>query len=399
MMRVVVVGATGVLGRSVIPRLVERGHAVRAVVRRPEQARVLERLGVEATPGDILDPASLDHAVAGCDGVLHLASAVPRPGAAPRWDVNDRIRHEGTCHLLAAATRGGARRYVQQSIALVYGEQGTRVADEATPLAPGPVARSAADMEGLVGSSALDWRILRGGIFYGPGTGREDAWRAAARAGALRPPGDGSALVSLIHVADMARAVALRSTRGRPRPSTTSWMTSRWRGGSCTATSRRRRAAPSPRSADPSYCRRWAAATRASKRTSAGGRPIPRTGPGSSSRSPCGHAGGPWRGSADGRAMVGCGARQPCGPPTTIRIATKRLWTRYATLSARRSPDDQNLWLNWALRRRDTGSYVGTMQATVRADRTAMLAYMISVPSQGIVDPGNWTVKGGAYRW
>jgi len=217
MMRVVVVGATGVLGRSVIPRLVERGHAVRAVVRRPEQARVLERLGVEATPGDILDPASLDHAVAGCDGVLHLASAVPRPGAAPRWDVNDRIRHEGTCHLLAAVTRGGARRYVQQSIALVYGEQGTRVADEATPLAPGPVARSAADMEGLVGSSALDWRILRGGIFYGPGTGREDAWRAAARAGALRPPGDGSALVSLIHVADMARAVALALDEGPPQ--------------------------------------------------------------------------------------------------------------------------------------------------------------------------------------
>jgi len=216
-MRVVVVGATGVLGRSVVPQLVERGHAVRAVVRRPEQARVLERLGVEATPGDILDPASLDHAAAGCDAALHLATAAPRPGASMDWALNDRIRREGTHHLLAAAARGGARRYVQQSIALVYGEQGVRIADEATPLAPGPVARSAADMEGLVRVSALDWRILRGGIFYGPGTGREDAWRAAARAGALRTPGDGSVLVSLIHVADMASAVALALDEGLPR--------------------------------------------------------------------------------------------------------------------------------------------------------------------------------------
>jgi nucleoside-diphosphate-sugar epimerase len=215
-MRVVVVGATGVLGRSVIPRLIERGHSVRAVVRRPEQARVLERVGVEAMRGDMLDPASLDRAVAGCDAALHLATAVPRPGATPHWDMNDRIRRDGTRYLLDAATRSGARRYVQQSIALVYGEQGPRIANESTPLAPGPLAQSAVDMEGLVRASALDWRILRGGIFYGPGTGREESWRAAARAGMLRAPGDGTGLVSLIHVADMARAVVLALDEGPP---------------------------------------------------------------------------------------------------------------------------------------------------------------------------------------
>ncbi len=216
-MRVVVVGATGVLGRNVLPRLIERGHAVRAVVRRPEQAYLLERLGVEATLGDILDPASLDRAVAGCEAALHLSTAVPRPGAALHWDMNDRIRREGTRHLLAAATRGGARRYVQQSIALVYGDHGACIVDEATPLAPVPVAQSAADMEGQVRASALDWRILRGGIFYGPGTGREKGWRAAARAGTLRAPGDGSDLVSLIHVADMARVVVLALDEGPSR--------------------------------------------------------------------------------------------------------------------------------------------------------------------------------------
>jgi len=69
----------------------------------------------------------------------------------------------------------------------------------------------------------------------------------------------------------------------------------------------------------------------------------------------------------------------PQEPP----VSAVSLRARYATLSARRSPDGREMWLNWALRRRDTGAYVGTMQATVRADRTAMLAYMISVPSQG----------------
>lgn len=208
-MRVVVVGATGVLGRNVLPRLIERGYAVRAVVRRPEQVDLLERLGVETMLGDILDPASLDRAVAGCDAALHLATAVPRPGTNPHWDMNDHIRRDGTRHLLAAATRGGVRRYVQQSIALVYGEQGARIVDEATPLSPGPVAQSAVDMEGLVRLSALDWRILRGGLFYGPGTERDKNWRVAAQAGTLRTPGDGNGLISLIHVVDMARAVVL----------------------------------------------------------------------------------------------------------------------------------------------------------------------------------------------
>ena len=61
-------------------------------------------------------------------------------------------------------------------------------------------------MEAAVSSSALDWMILRGGLFYGPGTGYDEAWFAAARAGTLRLPGDGSDYVSLVHIADMAQA-------------------------------------------------------------------------------------------------------------------------------------------------------------------------------------------------
>ena len=57
----------------------------------------------------------------------------------------------------------------------------------------------------MIGAHA--WRILRGGLFYGPGTGREEAYRAALAKGELRLPGDGSAYLSLIHVADMAQAI------------------------------------------------------------------------------------------------------------------------------------------------------------------------------------------------
>src|SRR5579871_865000 len=68
----------------------------------------------------------------------------------------------------------------------------------------------------------------------------------------------------------------------------------------------------------------------------------------------------------------------PQEPPNSL----ESLQARYTALSLRRSPDGQERWLNWALRRRDTGDYVGTMQATVRAGGTALLAYLTFVEFQ-----------------
>ncbi len=206
-MRIAVVGSTGVLGRNVVPRLLERDHQVRVLARRQEQAPRLERSGVEVVIGDIFDTAALLAVTQGCEAALHLATAIPRDGKD--WSTNNRIRREGTQNLLAAAEQNRVRRYVQQSIVLLYGRQGARVVDETALLQPGERIQSAADMEAYVRASSLDWCIARGGSFYGPGTGRDEAWRESVRSESFRLPGDGSAFISLIHAADMAQAIVL----------------------------------------------------------------------------------------------------------------------------------------------------------------------------------------------
>ncbi len=216
-MTIAVVGATGVLGRAVVPRLLARGHSVRAQVRGADRARGLKALGAEAVQADILDRDSLDALVDGADAALHLATAIPKAGGPADWSLNDRIRTEGTANLVAACEAAKVERYVQQSIAMVHMPGGDRMLNEDAPKHPNPVTASAIEMEAMVEAADIDWRILRGGAFYGPGTGREEAWAEAAREGRLQVPGDGRDYISLIHVGDMASATvaATESPEGR----------------------------------------------------------------------------------------------------------------------------------------------------------------------------------------
>lgn len=212
-MKIAVIGATGVLGSHVIPRLVERGHQVRAIAHRPAEVDRLQRMGVEAVAGDILIRDTLLPGTANCEAALHLATAVPRPGQAQDWGMNDRIRREGTRNFLDACQTNHVRRYVQQSITLLHGDHGSDVVDESAAIQPNPITQSAVDMESFVQSSDLEWCILRGGLFYGPATGREAEWRRAANAGTLHVPGDGTGLMSLVRAVDMARAVVMAVER------------------------------------------------------------------------------------------------------------------------------------------------------------------------------------------
>lgn len=202
-MKVLVIGSTGVLGRNVVPRLVESGHEVRALVRRQEQADTYQRMGIEATVGDILEPESLMLAAKECGAALHLATAF----AKWDWDMTDRIRREGTENLLKACKDNHVTKYIQQSIIYLYGDHEDRFVDESTDLNVFPMVESAADMENQVKGSNLDWCILRGGSFYGTGTGQNSEWKENARKGTLKIPDDGRAYLSLVHVNDMARAV------------------------------------------------------------------------------------------------------------------------------------------------------------------------------------------------
>ena len=218
-MRVAVVGSTGVLGRYLIPRLIERKHRVRAVVRDEKRATLLRHIGAEVVLGEILDPESMIVATKNSDAVLHIATVIVQaattiaPPRDPRdWHQNDRVRREGTINLLRAAEENKVERYIQQSTTFIYGDHGQEIVDESFPIpsaATVPHRRSTVDMESFVKVSPLDWVILRGGAFYGAGTGAEDGWRASSREQNLQMPGNGSGLISLCHVTDVANAYVI----------------------------------------------------------------------------------------------------------------------------------------------------------------------------------------------
>jgi len=215
-MKVAVFGATGALGRHVVPRLIERGDAVVAV-RHQRAAPWLEAVGCEPRCADILDVESIAPAIDDCDAVMHLATAIPVASGSSDWSRNDRVRIDGTANLITTCQVLGVQRYVQQSIAMLCTGRADQWLDEETPVTPNRITQSAAEMERLVTGSGLDYRIVRGGLFYGGGTGTEARWRTAARRGELGLPGDGSDYLSLIHVSDAAQAtvLALHSSASR----------------------------------------------------------------------------------------------------------------------------------------------------------------------------------------
>ncbi|HET6313216.1 MAG TPA: NAD(P)-dependent oxidoreductase [Chloroflexia bacterium] len=217
-MRVIVFGATGVLGRELVPLLVRQGYSVRAPVRSPERAQSLLGAGVEVCPGDLLAQETRDRLpalMAGCQAVVHIATAIPRDFGAPgAWADNTRLRTEGTRALLDAALAVGVERYIQQSIVMAYVDGGDRLLGEDTPLDASPsraeICGPVIAMEGMVRGVPTDkmrWCILRGGSFVGPGTAQDDTIRRL-REGAERVPCDGSNYISPVNVSDMAEAIA-----------------------------------------------------------------------------------------------------------------------------------------------------------------------------------------------
>jgi nucleoside-diphosphate-sugar epimerase len=208
---IAVLGATGVYGRHLVPRLIAAGYRVRALARRPDSAAAAAACGAEIATADIFDEASLRAGLAGCEVALNLATSLPAPGEQGDYAKNDQLRREGTPIFVRACREAGVSRILQQSIAMTHAGGGDQWADETTFHPPGEGIAGAAiaavrAMEAAVVESDRDWVILRGALFYGPGTGFDDDWFARARASKLRLPAEGYDYVSLVHIADMAAA-------------------------------------------------------------------------------------------------------------------------------------------------------------------------------------------------
>ncbi len=228
-MRIFLAGATGAIGRHLVPMLIESGHQVTGMTRTASKAPGLAALGADPVVADALDRAAVTAAVGAArpDAVIHQLTAIPARINSRRMErdfaLNDRLRSEGTRILVDAALFAGAGLIVAQSIAFAYaqGPPGT-VHTEGDPLSNGEIrsfARSAAalaDHERTV--LGADGTVLRYGYLYGAGT-------AVSREGSMgedlmrrRMPivGSGTGVWSFIHTSDAARA-AVRALAAEQR--------------------------------------------------------------------------------------------------------------------------------------------------------------------------------------
>lgn len=216
-MKVAIVGPTGVLGRALVPLLLQQGYSVHALARSPEKVRKLFPQVTEIFECDLLAIPTEDLApmLEGCDAVVHIATAIPRDFTAPHaMDVTNRLRTDGVRKLLDASLEVGVGRYIQQSITMAYPDHGDDWINEDMPLDTSPenaeICAPVIAMEQMVRDTSLDeleWCILRGGTFVGKGTFQEDRIERLRSVNEIVPC-DGRNFTSLIHVADMASAIA-----------------------------------------------------------------------------------------------------------------------------------------------------------------------------------------------
>ncbi|WP_269757313.1 NAD(P)-dependent oxidoreductase [Streptomyces sp. CNZ748] len=213
-MHVLVAGATGAVGRLLVPMLLNAGHQVTGVSRSASGLEQVRRMGASAVQADALDRDGMRNAVVPTepDAVVHQLTALSNADG----EATNRLRKEGTRNLVDAAKSAGARSIVVQSISWAY-EPGEGPADETVPLDVAAEQPRAGMVDGIQAmeetAAEIDTAVsLRFGILYGPGT-----WYAPGGAVAAALSGDPTArllayleadrsVTSFVHVADAARA-------------------------------------------------------------------------------------------------------------------------------------------------------------------------------------------------
>lgn len=189
-MKVLVTGASGFIGRPLVSLLAARGHHVRALVRRSDEAQIIP--GAEVEVGDVRDAGAVDRSTRGMDAVVHLAAAT---GVA-RASVARQVNVQGTRRVLDALKVNGGRRVVFISSISASRDR------------MGPYGQTKREGEALVAQSALEWVILRPSLVYGPGPAGLFARLQRSMKGPVLPMiGEGSIELDPIHVDDVCQVI------------------------------------------------------------------------------------------------------------------------------------------------------------------------------------------------
>ena len=231
-MRIFVAGATGALGRQLLPMLVDGGHRVWGMTRSAAKADLVRAAGAEPAIADALVPEAVMAAVVGAapEIIVHELTELSHFADLRRFDrelaATNRLRTEGTRHLLQAAHAVGARRFIAQSFTgWPYAREGGPVKTEEDPLDPTPPAparqtlAAIRELEAMVtGAGDLHGLVLRYGAFYGPGTALGAGAKFLDQIRRRRLPiiGGGNGIWWFVHICDAAAATCLAVEAGQP---------------------------------------------------------------------------------------------------------------------------------------------------------------------------------------
>jgi nucleoside-diphosphate-sugar epimerase len=219
-MKILIAGATGVIGRPLVAELIRQGHSVSALSRSEASSQRLIALGASAVVANVFDRSELEEALRQSEPevVIDELTSLPRdPSQFPTaFPIDRKLRLEGGGNLHRAAQAAGVRRYIQQSSGyFLKGDGG--LADESSPLltyaSPGilPSAQMYSEIESrLLHSESMEAVALRYGIFYGPGTWyhADGAMAETVRKQQFPVIGEGNSIWSFVHVGDAAWATA-----------------------------------------------------------------------------------------------------------------------------------------------------------------------------------------------
>ena len=212
-MKVFVAGATGVIGRRLVPLLVDAGAEVTGVARSAEKSAQLKKQGARPVTVYLFDPPAVEAAVQGHDIVINMATHVPSgvrlllPGA---FNEHSRIRTEASQNLASAAMATRARVFIQESYAPTYPDRGDEWIDENVPIEPSSYVRSVLDAESAAAEftkSGGTGIVLRFSMFYGPDAAHTIDMLDAMKRGIVPSFGNHDAYMSSIWLDDAASGV------------------------------------------------------------------------------------------------------------------------------------------------------------------------------------------------